>query len=118
MNNNCIFRKIIKEKKSKNIIYQNKTITAFNDINPQAPIHILIVPNICIPSLNHINKNNEHYIVHMFSAAIKIAKIKNINHSGYRLILNCNKHAGQEIKHIHLHLLGGKYLGPIVFNKK
>ncbi|CUR53213.1 HIT domain-containing protein [Buchnera aphidicola] len=112
MNVEMIFSQIISKKK--NLIYQDKKVTAFYDKYPKAPIHILIIPNILIPTANDVTKENKFFFMHMFYAATKIAKKIGIHKTGYRLILNCNKHAGQEIKYIHLHLLGGKFLGPLL----
>ncbi|WP_343126401.1 HIT domain-containing protein [Buchnera aphidicola] len=109
-----IFSQIVLNKKKKKIIYQDKIVTAFKDKNPQAPIHILVIPNILIPTANDITKKNKHFFTHMFYASLKITKKLNIHKTGYRLIFNCNAHAGQEIKYIHLHILGGKNLGPII----
>lgn len=81
---------------------------------PKAPVHILVVPNVLIESVNNINDSNKEILMHMYYAAIKITKITKIHQSGYRLIMNCNSDSGQEIQHIHLHILGGKYLGPIL----
>ncbi|AAO27049.1 Hypothetical HIT-like protein [Buchnera aphidicola str. Bp (Baizongia pistaciae)] len=108
-----IFQKIIKGIIPSKIIYQDKEITAFHDINPIAPIHILVVPNLLIKSLNEINENNKHILGNMLYISIKIAKKFKIDKNGYRLIINCNQHGRQEIQHLHLHLLGGKKLNKI-----
>ncbi|CAL4321378.1 Purine nucleoside phosphoramidase [Buchnera aphidicola (Drepanosiphum platanoidis)] len=113
INKKNIFEKIIKKKKSKKIVYQDNLVTAFYDIHPKALIHILIIPNKFIKNLNHIKKNHFKYINRMIKVAIKIAKKKNIHKNGYRIIINCNKHGGQEIKYLHLHLLGGCKLKSI-----
>lgn len=106
----AIFKNIIKKKIPANIVYQDEKITAFKDIKPKAPVHILIIPNIFIASSNDINKKNKSIIAHMFYIAIKIAKKKKISKDGYRIIINCNKNGGQEINYLHMHLLGGKKL--------
>ncbi|WP_343183897.1 HIT domain-containing protein [Buchnera aphidicola (Ceratovacuna keduensis)] len=111
MNCKNIFMKIIKKKIKSKIIYQNKKVTAFEDIEPKSPIHILIVPNKIIKSTNKINKKNKHIIGTMTYVAIKIAKKLNFYKDGYRIVINCNKHGGQTIPHLHMHLLGGKILG-------
>lgn len=113
MTNHSIFIKIINKKISAKIIYQDKKITAFEDIKPKAPIHILIVPNTLIKSSNHIDEHNKNIIADMFLVAVNIAKIKKIEKDGYRIIVNCNKNAGQEINHLHMHLLGGKKLNSL-----
>lgn len=112
-----IFDKIIKKKILVDIIYQDNLVTAFKDINPQAPIHILIIPNIRICNLNDVKEKDEKILGRLITASVKIAKKNKIDKSGYRIIINCNKNGGQEIYYLHLHLLGGKYLGPIICNK-
>ncbi|CAL4323799.1 HIT domain-containing protein [Buchnera aphidicola] len=109
-NNHLIFKKIIKKEIPAKIIYEDKLITAFEDIKPKAPVHILIIPNIFIETSNEINKKNKYIFSHMFYIAIKIAKKKKISQDGYKIILNCNKNGGQEINYLHIHLLGGKKL--------
>ena len=96
------------------MVYQDEYITAFRDIEPQAPVHILIVPNKEIPTVNDIQEEDEQLIGKMFTAARKIAAEEGIAADGYRLLINCNKHGGQEVYHIHMHLLGGKPLGPML----
>ncbi|XBC40576.1 MAG: histidine triad nucleotide-binding protein [Buchnera aphidicola (Nurudea yanoniella)] len=113
MENSEIFKNIIKRKISSEILYQDKNITAFKDINPKAPVHILVVSNKFIRSSNEITKENKGILGDMLYVAIKLAKKFNIDKKGYRLIMNCNEHGGQEIFHLHLHLLGGKKLGKI-----
>ncbi|BGI51474.1 MAG: histidine triad nucleotide-binding protein [Buchnera aphidicola (Ceratovacuna japonica)] len=111
MNYKNIFMKIINKKVKSEIIYQNKEVTAFKDIDPQSPIHILIVPNKKIKSTNEINKKNKNIIGTMAYIAKKIAKKFNFHKDGYRIVINCNKNGGQTIPHLHMHLLAGKVLG-------
>ncbi|WP_041069322.1 HIT domain-containing protein [Candidatus Ishikawella capsulata] len=115
-----IFNDIISGKIPADIVYQDDLLTAFRDIKPKAPIHILIVPNELIPTCNEVTENNEKLLGHIFTVAAKIARQEGIDKKGYRLIMNCNDHAGQEIYHIHMHLLGGCPLGPMLdlTNKK
>ncbi|CAL4326416.1 histidine triad nucleotide-binding protein [Buchnera aphidicola] len=113
MKHESLFQDIINKKTPENIIYQDTIVTAFKDINPKAPVHILIVPNIFISSLNEINEKNKDILAHMFSIAIKIAKQKKISKEGYKIIVNCNKNGGQEINYLHMHLLGGKKLNSL-----
>ncbi|CAL4043111.1 Purine nucleoside phosphoramidase [Buchnera aphidicola (Tetraneura ulmi)] len=108
-----IFQKIIKKEIKSKIIYQNDNLTAFEDINPKAPIHILIIPNKKIKNINQINIENKNIIIEMIFIAVKIAKKKKIEKKGYRLVINCNKDGGQEIPYLHIHLLGGRKLGSI-----
>ena len=93
-----IFSKIIRREIPSDIVYQDELVTAFRDISPQAPTHVLIIPNILIPTA-------------------KIAEQEGIAEDGYRLIMNCNRHGGQEVYHIHMHLLGGRPLGPMLAHK-
>lgn len=110
-----VFMDIVQRKTKTNIIYQDDLVTAFDDVHPQAPVHILIVPNILIPTINDLQNQHEVIMGRLFIAASKIAFKKNIHISGYRLIVNCNQDAGQEIYHVHMHLLGGKSLGPLLY---
>ena len=109
-----IFSKIIRREIPSDIVFQDDKVTAFRDISPQAPTHILIIPNKLIPTINHIEETDEALLGHMVVVASKIAKQEGIDESGYRLIMNCNKDAGQEVFHIHMHLLGGKNLGRLI----
>lgn len=113
-NQHNLFLNIIHKKIKADILYQDDLVTAFYDISPKAPIHVLIVPNIVIPTVNDITLSHSVTLTRLFLVAIKIAKKHKISYSGYRLIINCNKDAGQEIYHLHMHLLGGKKLGPML----
>lgn len=114
MAHETIFSKIIRREIPSDIVYQDDFVTAFRDIAPQAPTHILIIPNKIIPTVNDITENDEKVIGHLFTVAAKIAQQEGINERGYRLIVNCNKDAGQEVFHMHMHLLGGKKLGKLI----
>lgn len=114
MQQGSIFSKIIKKQINTDIVYQDELVTAFYDVKPKAPVHILIVPNVVIPTVNHVTEKDEITLGRLFIVASKIALQKNIHRSGYRLIVNCNKNAGQEVYHLHMHLLGGKLLGPML----
>ena len=105
-----LFTKIINREIPADIIYENDDIIAFNDINPQAPVHVLIVPKKEIKTLNHLEVEDQEIIGKMFIAAKKLAKELNIDENGYRTVFNCNDHGGQTVFHIHLHLLGGRQL--------
>lgn len=104
----CIFCEIIAGKAEGNILYQDETITAFRDIRPQAPTHILIVPNEHITSMQELSEAGNSLLVRMFSAAHRLAEAEGIGDRGYRLVINTGPEAGQIIDHMHLHLLGGK----------
>ena len=109
-----LFENIRDGKEPANIVYQDEYITAFDDKYPSAPVHILIIPNKRIKSLDNINDEDEIYMGKILLAASKLAKIKNIHESGYRLITNCNKDGGQEIDYLHFHLVGGIPLGRMI----
>ncbi|ROR11392.1 purine nucleoside phosphoramidase [Erwinia sp. JUb26] len=109
-----IFSKIIRREIPSDILFQDELVTAFRDISPQAPSHILIVPNVLIPTANDVQAEHEAALGRMITVAAKIAKQEGIAEDGYRLIINCNKHGGQEVYHIHLHLVGGRPLGPML----
>jgi len=95
-------------------VYQDELVTAFRDISPQAPTHILIIPNKLIPTINDVTTEDEAALGRMIVVASKIAQQEGIAEDGYRLIVNCNRHGGQEVYHIHMHLLGGRSLGPML----
>lgn len=109
-----IFSKIIRREIPADILYQDELVTAFRDINPQAPTHILIVPNRLIPTANDVTPEDEPALGRLFTVAAKLAKEAGIAEDGYRLLVNCNRHGGQEVYHLHLHLLGGRPLGPML----
>ncbi|MEJ4043539.1 purine nucleoside phosphoramidase [Erwinia sp. SLM-02] len=109
-----IFSKIIRREIPSDILFQDELVTAFRDISPQAPSHILIVPNVLIPTANDVQAEHEAALGRMITVASKIAKQEGIAEDGYRLIINCNQHGGQEVYHIHLHLVGGRPLGPML----
>lgn len=106
----CIFCKIVKKEIPSEIVYEDEKILAFKDIEPKAPIHLLIIPKIHIPSVDHLGKGDRELIGELFLVAQGLAKEFKIDKTGYRLIFNVGRDAGQTIKHLHLHLLGGKKL--------
>ncbi len=116
MNKINIFKEILKNNIKADIVYKDNYVTAFNDINPKAPVHIILIPNNYIKNMNYVNNSNIFILGKMLLICSKIAKYKNINISGYRLIINCNKNSGQEIDYLHIHILGGKYLGNLICN--
>lgn len=116
MRKDDLFVKIIEKKIPADILYQDDLVTAFRDINPQAPTHILIIPNDLIPTIDDVDKNNEKSLGRMLVVASKLAKQEGISEKGYRLILNCKEHGGQEVYHLHMHLVGGKPLGRMLYN--
>ena len=112
-----IFSKIIKKEIPGDIVYQDEQVTAFRDIRPQAPVHILIVPNKEIPTVNDIAPEDEPLIGHMFTVAKRLAEQEGVAESGYRLLVNCNRDANQEVFHLHMHLFGGRQLGPMIMRR-
>lgn len=109
-----IFSKIINKEIPADIVFQDDRVTAFRDINPQAPTHILIIPNKVIPTTNDVTPDDEQTLGHLFIVAKELAAKEGIAEDGYRLIVNCNEHGGQEVFHIHMHLVGGKHLGSML----
>ena len=109
---NCIFCKIINKEISSEIVYENDMVIGFKDINPVAPVHILIVPKTHVASVRNINDENANIIIGIHLAANEIAKKMSIYDKGYRLISNCGVDAGQTVEHLHYHLIGGINLGP------
>ena len=112
-----LFERIIAREIPADIVFQDNRVTAFRDIHPRAPVHILIVPNKPIPTANEVADEDEALIGHLYTVARDLARREGIAESGYRLIVNCNSDGGQEVYHLHLHLLGGKPLGPMVTSK-
>ncbi len=113
-----LFAKIVRGEIPADIVYQDESVTAFRDINPIAPTHILIVPNKVIPTVNDLTVADEQMAGHMLVVAAKIAAQEGIAEEGYRLIINCNEHGGQVVFHLHMHLVGGRPLGPMVLRSR
>lgn len=107
----CTFCKIVKGEIPSNKVYEDDEILAFNDINPAAPIHILVIPKKHIRSLVNLEKEDEILIGKIYSVINKIAKENGFNEDGFRVIVNCGKNGGQEVMHLHFHVLAGKELG-------
>ena len=107
----CVFCKIIKGEIPSAKVYEDDEILAFKDINPVTPIHILVIPKNHIESLNEIEQEDQMLIGKIFTVIKKIAKEQGIAEYGYRVIANCGEDGGQEVKHLHFHILGGKKLG-------
>lgn len=107
----CLFCKIASKEIPSQKIYEDDYVYAFNDINPVAPIHIIVIPKVHIDSVDSVNYENSSYIQKVFEIIPEIAKLANIDKSGYRVITNIGEDGGQTIKHIHFHVIGGKKLG-------
>jgi histidine triad (HIT) family protein len=104
----CLFCKISNGDIPASIVYQDDRVIAFNDINPQAPTHVLIVPKRHIETLNDLQSEDDGLVGEMVRRAAAIAKERGVGEGGYRTVFNTNRHAGQTVFHIHLHLLGGR----------
>ncbi len=103
----CLFCKIIAGEIPSAKVYEDDTVFAFNDIQPQAPVHILIIPKEHIASADDVNESNSAVVAHIFEVAAKLAKEKGLS-DGYRIVNNCGDSAGQTVKHLHFHLMGGR----------
>ncbi len=109
--NDCIFCKIINKEIPSNIVYEDNEILAFRDINPVAPVHILVIPKKHLESVLDIKKEDEQIVGKIYTVINKIAKEEKIDESGFRIVVNCGEDGMQEVKHLHFHILGGKKLG-------
>ncbi len=105
-----LFLKIVKREIPADIIYETDEILAFRDINPQAPVHVLLIPKEHIATMNELQEQHEALIGKLFLAAAKIARKEGLADDGYRVVMNCNQAGGQAVYHIHLHLLGGRQM--------
>ncbi len=119
MSQETIFTKIINREIPADIIYEDEETLAFRDINPQAPFHVLIIPKKAIPTINDIQPDDAALVGKLHLVAAHLAKEHGFAEDGYRVVMNCNEHAGQTVFHIHLHMLAGKLLGwPPYTDKK
>lgn len=105
----CLFCKIINKEIPTEFVYEDEKVVAFNDIDPQAPVHLLIIPKEHIESNDDINDENSQIISHVFKVAKKLAREYGLE-SGYRIVNNCKEDGGQSVNHIHFHLLGGRQM--------
>ena len=108
---NCVFCKIINKEIPSKIAYEDDKVIAFHDVNPAAPIHILVIPKKHIETLLDVSEEDSNLIAYIFQIINKIAKQEGFAEKGFRVIANCGEDAGQEVKHIHFHVLAGKKLG-------
>jgi histidine triad (HIT) family protein len=104
----CVFCRIVARKAPGDILYQDDLVTAFRDISPAGPTHVLVVPNRHIPSVNDLKAEDEPLTGHLVTVARQLARQAGIDQAGYRLILNTGQDAGQAVFHLHLHLIGGQ----------
>jgi len=105
-----LFEKIIAGELPGDFVYSDEQVVAIRDINPVAPVHVLIIPRKPIPTTNDLTVEDEPLMGHIFSVARRIARDEGIAQDGYRLVFNCNENGGQEVYHLHLHLIGGAKL--------
>ena len=111
MDNDCLFCKIIKGESPSTLVYEDELVYAFKDINPVAPIHILVIPKKHIDSLAELSEDDEKYVWGIHKVMNKIATEQGFMENGYRVVVNCGKDAGQEVMHLHYHLLAGEKFG-------
>ena len=108
MPDGCIFCKMVNGELQTKIVFEDKMIIAIEDINPQAPVHLLLIPKKHISTTMGIEKEDNEILSALFQSAKHLAKEKHIDESGFRIVLNCNEGAGQSVFHIHFHMLGGR----------
>jgi len=111
-----IFKKIIDKEIPADIVYEDNDVIAFNDINPKAPVHILIIPKKEIKNIEELKEEDKEILYKLFSAIQNITRAIGIAKEGYRIISNCNEYGGQEVYHLHFHILGGKPLKGLLPN--
>jgi len=107
----CLFCKMVAGEIQPDVVYEDDEILAFRDVNPQAPVHILVIPKRHIATTNDLESEDAALVGNMVLAAKQIAVQEGIDERGYRTLINCNREAGQSVFHIHLHLLGGRAMG-------
>ncbi len=107
---NCIFCGIIDKKIKADIVYENEDVLAFKDINPKAPIHLIFIPKKHIESAISVNETNAQYISQIWLAINLVSKELGFHEEGFRIIVNCGENGGQEVPHLHFHVLAGKKL--------
>ena len=108
MSDSCVFCKIVSNEANATIVYRDEQVTAFRDLHPVAPTHILLVPNKHIDSVGTLEAGDEQLVGHIFTVARKLAEEEGISNGGYRLITNTGSHGGQTVFHLHVHLIGGQ----------
>jgi histidine triad (HIT) family protein len=109
-----VFERILNGELPAEFVYRDDRVAAFRDIHPRAPTHILIVPVKPIPTANDVTDADAALVGHLFAVASQLARTEGIAEGGYRLIINCGRDGGMEVPHLHVHLLGGRPLGPMV----
>ena len=104
----CLFCKMVSGEIKADVVYEDDQVLAFRDINPQAPVHVLVIPKKHISTLNELGPRDDRLAGQLLLAAGKVAQLEGIAEQGYRTLVNCNEYGGQLVFHIHLHLLGGR----------
>ena len=104
----CLFCKMVSGEIQPDVVYEDDQVLAFRDVNPQAPLHVLVIPKTHIATTNDLDESNADIVARMTLAAKHIAAEEGVAESGYRMVMNCNPGAGQSVYHIHLHVLGGR----------
>ncbi|GBE37113.1 HIT-like protein [bacterium BMS3Bbin07] len=104
----CIFCRIAEKKLPARLVYEDEFAVAFEDINPQAPVHVLVIPRKHIPTSLDLKEEDNALVGRLFQVANRIARQKGIAERGFRIVMNCNAEAGQTVFHLHIHLLGGR----------
>lgn len=106
----CLFCRLVKRELPVDVVRETEDLLAFNDVNPQAPRHVLVIPKMHIATPNDLKGEDAALVGRMVLLARDIAEDHDFAESGYRLVMNCNRHAGQSVFHLHLHLLGGRFM--------
>ena len=112
----CLFCRIANKEIPSNIVYEDEEVLAFKDINPVAPVHILVIPKKHMDSIKDMKKEDELLIGKIHTVINKIAEEQGVRDTGYRIVTNCGKDSGQEVMHLHFHLIAGKELGIKICN--
>lgn len=113
MSHDCIFCKIVAGQIPSNKVYEDEQVLAFHDIQPQAPVHVLVIPKRHFASVNDLSAGEGSMLSHAFAAIQQVARTAGIAESGYRVITNTGKDSGQVVHHLHFHVMGGRSLGPL-----
>ncbi|NOY70845.1 MAG: histidine triad nucleotide-binding protein [Gammaproteobacteria bacterium] len=106
----CLFCRMVAKEIEPDVVYETKRVLAFKDLNPQGPVHILIIPKEHIPTINELKETHVQIAGEMMLAAQVVADQLGVAEKGFRLVMNCNKHGGQSVYHLHMHLIGGRQL--------
>jgi histidine triad (HIT) family protein len=107
----CIFCRIARGEAPSTIVYEDDRVVAFRDLNPGAPMHVLVIPRKHVPSLTALSADDDKTVGHLVRVASRLAAEEKIAESGFRLVANCGPDAGQSVDHVHFHLLGGRAMG-------